>query len=142
MRAHQMDHLVTLRRAMDYMDEHFAELLTVEDVAAHSGYSLYHFLRSFRKVYGETPAAYLARRRIERAKHLLREPCQVTDVAFAVGFASLGSFSATFRKMTGMSPREFRAAAAMEANQSPAPACFMQRWSRPITGRNTAILEK
>lgn len=125
------------------MDGHFAELLTVRDVAAHSGYSLYHFLRSFREAYGETPAAYLARRRIERAKHLLREPeRQVTDVAFAVGFASLGSFSATFRKMTGTSPREFRASATREASQLGAPACFMQRWSRPIASENTAILEK
>ena len=74
------------------MDRHYAEPLSLEFVAQQAGYSRFHFLRAFRKAYGETPRAYLTRRRIERARDLLRSAnLTVTEICHMVGFSSLGS---------------------------------------------------
>lgn len=103
------DVLVHLRRARDHMDRHFAEPVDLDHLAALAGMSKYHFLRSFAATYGVTPLAYLAERRIERAQDLLRATnLTVTEVCFAVGYASLGSFSSRFTEIVGETPREFR----------------------------------
>ncbi len=67
-----------------------------------------HFSRRFRAIYGETPYAYLMTRRVERAKALLRQGFSVTDACFAVGSTSLGSFSARFSEIVGVSPSQYR----------------------------------
>src|SRR6266540_2437597 len=98
-----------LRAARDMMDAAFAEPIDLEGLAQRAGYSRYHFLRSFRDAYGETPRAYLTRRRIERAKELLRSAnLTVTEVCFLVGFSSLGSFSARFSELVGATPTQYR----------------------------------
>jgi AraC-like DNA-binding protein len=87
------------------MDRHFAEPLDLDRLAAESGFSKFHFARSFKDAYGETPAQYLTRRRVERAKDLLRRAnLTVTEVCMLVGFSSLGSFSTRFSELVGMSP--------------------------------------
>jgi AraC-like DNA-binding protein len=69
-----------------------------------------HFSRRFRETYGETPYSYLMTRRIERAKALLRRgQLGVTDVCFAVGWSSVGSFSTRFMELVGESPSSYRA---------------------------------
>ena len=69
-----------------------------------------HFSRRFREAYAETPYSYLMTRRIERAKALLRRgDLSVTDVCFAVGWTSLGSFSARFTELVGETPSMYRA---------------------------------
>ena len=79
------------------MDRRFAEPLDLSQVAAHAGFSKFYFVRAFKDAYGETPANYLSRRRVERAKDLLRSAnLTVTEVCALVGFASLGSFSSRF----------------------------------------------
>jgi AraC-like DNA-binding protein len=79
------------------MDLRFAEPLDIDQMAAHAGFSKFHFARAFKEAYGETPAYYLTRRRMERAKDLLRSAnLTVTEVCMLVGFSSLGSFSAFF----------------------------------------------
>ena len=84
-----------LRRARDHIDRHFAEPLDVDALARVANISPSHFVRSFSAAFGETPIRYLTRRRIERAQDLLRHAnLTVTEVCTAVGFASLGSFSA------------------------------------------------
>ncbi|HEY1830273.1 MAG TPA: AraC family transcriptional regulator [Acidimicrobiales bacterium] len=94
-----------LRQARDLMDRHFAEPLDLDRLAAESGFSKFHFARSFKDAYGETPAQYLTRRRVERAKDLLRRAnLTVTEVCMLVGFSSLGSFSTRFSELVGMSP--------------------------------------
>jgi AraC-like DNA-binding protein len=67
-----VDREKALRRARDLMDRHFAEPLDLKAIAAEAGYSRFHFGRAFSDMYGETPGAYLSRRRVERAKDLLR----------------------------------------------------------------------
>ena len=92
-----IDELRRLRRARDRMDREYAQPLDVPALARTALMSPGHFSRRFREAYSETPYSYLMTRRIERAKALLRRgDLSVTDVCFAVGCTSLGSFSARF----------------------------------------------
>lgn len=121
------DVLVHLRRARDRVDRDYAQPLDVEDLARTAGISKYHFHRLFTATYGVTPAAYLSRRRIERAQDLLRATnLTVTEVCYAVGFSSLGSFSARFRAVVGEGPREFQRRWGAEAPRI--PGCFVLMW--------------
>jgi AraC-like DNA-binding protein len=105
-----MARLRAMRLAKDAMDRDWADSdLDLDAVAAYAGYSRYHFVRAFKAAYGETPGQYLSRRRIERAEELLRSAnLSVTEICMLVGFTSLGTFSARFKKQTGMSPSEYR----------------------------------
>lgn len=98
-----------LRRARDHIDRDYAAPLDLDQLARVAGVSKYHFARSFEATYGETPIRYLTRRRIERAQDLLRVAnLTVTEVCTAVGFASLGSFSARFTAVVGENPVAYR----------------------------------
>jgi AraC-like DNA-binding protein len=122
------DQVVHLRRARDLMDARYAEPLDLGDMAAAAGFSRFHFAREFRSVFGETPGAYLSRRRVERAKDLLTHVnLTVTEICMVVGFASLGSFSRRFRELVGCSPSEYRRRAAPPA----IPGCVVMAWARP-----------
>jgi len=82
--------------------------------------------------YGETPANYLTRRRVERAKDLLRSAnLTVTEVCMLVGFSSLGSFSSRFSELVGLPPRAFQRASATRGGSPPVPGCFLMDWARP-----------
>jgi AraC-like DNA-binding protein len=105
-----LEELRRLRRARDRMDREYAEPLDVASVARTALMSPGHFSRRFRQAYSETPYSYLMTRRIERAKALLRRgDLSVTDVCFAVGCTSLGSFSARFTELVGETPSAYRA---------------------------------
>lgn len=109
--AATLDELKRLRRARDRMDREYAEPLDVAALARTALMSTAHFSRRFKEAYSETPYSYLMTRRIERAKALLRHgDLNVTDVCFAVGCTSLGSFSARFTELVGMTPRAYREA--------------------------------
>jgi AraC-like DNA-binding protein len=121
-----------LRSARDLMDLRYAEPLDLDQMAAEAGFSKFHFARSFKDAYGETPANYLTRRRVERAKDLLRSAnLTVTEVCMLVGFSSLGSFSTRFSELVGMSPIAFQRASAARGGPPPIPGCFLMDWSRP-----------
>jgi AraC-like DNA-binding protein len=101
--------LARLRSTKDLIDRALGEPLDVRRLAAHAGYSRFYFIRAFRKAYGETPAQYLARRRIERACDLLAVAnLTVREVAELVGFTNLGAFSSRFKKRVGVAPSEYR----------------------------------
>ena len=83
--------------ARDAMDRAYAEPLDVPALAQIAHVSQAHFTRTFRATFDETPHRYLQRRRVERAMFLLRETDRsATDICFAVGFGSLGTFSRTY----------------------------------------------
>jgi AraC-like DNA-binding protein len=125
----------SLRSARDLIDRRFADDLDLSAMASEAGFSKFHFARAFKDTYGETPANYLTRRRIERAKDLLRSAnLTVTEVCMLVGFSSLGSFSSRFSELVGMSPRAFQRASAARGGPPPIPGCFMMEWSRPRPG--------
>ena len=116
------------------MDRAYAEPLDLNALADAAGCSRFHFLRSSRAAYGETPGAYPTRRRVERAKDLLRvTTLSVTEICFLVGFASLGSFSARFARLAGCSPSAYREAAVRRGGPPPIPGCMVLMWTRPLT---------
>jgi AraC-like DNA-binding protein len=118
-----------LRRARDRIDRDYAGQIGIPALAAEAGYSREHFIRAFRTAYGETPGRYRTRRRVERACELLRSAnLTVTEICYLVGFASLGSFSARFAEVTGMSPTAYRRAAAERGGPAPIPGCFVLMW--------------
>jgi len=130
---------VYLRHAKDLIDRCYAEPLDVPRLARAALASEAHFIRSFKRAFGETPHQYLQRRRIERACELLRESDRpVTEVCLDVGFRSLGSFSAAFRRIVGEAPIAYRERA-RAAPPPHVPACFTLMWTRPAGG---ALSEK
>ncbi len=124
--------LPALRRARDLIDREYAEPLDLDAMAREAGYSRFHFARAFSAAYGETPRAYLTRRRIERAKTLLRTAnLSVTEICFLVGFSSLGSFSSRFRDLVGQTPSRYRDDAVARTGVPPIPGCVVLMWTRP-----------
>jgi AraC-like DNA-binding protein len=118
-----------LRQVRDQIDRDYAEPVGIPALAAAAGYSTTHFIRAFRAAYGETPGAYRTRRRVERACELLRSVnLSVTEICHAVGFTSLGSFSARFTGLMGQSPSAYRAEAARRGGPAPIPGCFALMW--------------
>ena len=98
-----------LRRARDFIEGHLDQDVTLERVARAACLSSFHFHRSFRRAFGETPRDYVTRRRLERAGDLLDEGhLPVTEICLAVGFESLGSFSAAFHRWAGVPPSRYR----------------------------------
>ena len=131
-----IEELSRLRRARDRMDRDYAQPLDVPALARTALMSPAHFSRRFREAYNETPYSYLMTRRIERAKALLRRgDLSVTEVCFAVGAASLGSFSARFTELVGETPSTYRARNHDELRV--VPACQTMVLSRPRRGRGS-----
>jgi transcriptional regulator GlxA family with amidase domain len=98
-----------LQTARTLLDRSCAAPDSLEQLAARLGVSRYHLIRAFRRAWGVTPHQYRTRQRIERAKALLAtSDLTVTEICFAVGFQSPGSFSALFRRAAGQSPRGYR----------------------------------
>jgi AraC family transcriptional regulator len=97
------------RRILQFMEEHLAENIALHELADLVQLSPYHFLRSFKQAFGEPPHRYWTRQRIERAKTLLADPrTPITEVAFDVGYGGTSAFSASFRRLTGLTPTEYR----------------------------------
>ena len=130
--------LLLLRRVRDRIDRDFAEPLDVDALARGVNMSAGHLSRQFKQAYGEPPYSYLMTRRIERAMTLLRRgDLNVTDVCFAVGFSSLGTFSTRFTELVGVSPSVYRS----EAAQATAgmPSCVAKRVTKPVRNREAPM---
>ena len=126
--------LARLRRARDRMDREYATPLDVASIARVAWMSPAHFQRQFRAAYGETPYSYLMTRRIERAMALLRRgDLSVTEVCFAVGCSSLGTFSTRFTELAGMPPSSYRSQAARAT--AGMPPCVAKQVTRPVRNR-------
>jgi AraC family transcriptional regulator len=98
-----------LQRVLDKMRAELATDLDLHTIAAESGYSRTHFLRTFRASTGYSPHQWLTRLRIEEAKTLLQKASHsLIDIALDCGFSSHGHFSSTFRRIVGVTPREYR----------------------------------
>ena len=123
--------LAVLRRVRDRMDREYAEPLDVPELARAAFMSTGHFARSFRAAFGETPYSYLMTRRIERAKALLRgSDLTVTEVCFAVGCTSLGSFSSRFTEVVGETPTAYRGRYHYQGGNI--PSCVAKMLTRPL----------
>ncbi len=131
-----------LLRAKDRMDAASDEDWPVRRLARVSGVSEAHFARSFKQAFGLPPHRYLLTRRIERATALLRDTdLSITEIAFATGWGSLGTFGRTFRDITGESPSAIRARWRATTHElGRVPACVLSAAHRP--GLTIAVSEK
>ena len=121
-----------LLRAKDLADAHYFEPLSVADMATAAGLSAAPFSRQFNATFGESPHQYLLTRRLERAAELLRTTdWSIATVCFAVGAESVGSFTASFHRIYGLSPSSYRRRWPPAARLVRIPRCVAQAYSRP-----------
>ena len=138
--AQRLNDLAWLRRVRDRIDREYAQPLDVEALAPGAHMSAGHLSRQFRLAYGESPYAYLMTRRIERAMALLRRgDLSVTEVCFAVGCSSLGTFSTRFTELVGMAPSAYRRRATVAA--AGIQSCVAKQVTRPIRNREARVTE-
>ncbi|WP_327291409.1 helix-turn-helix transcriptional regulator [Streptomyces sp. NBC_01198] len=154
MQAQRLAVLARLRRVRDRIDREYAQPLNVAALARDVNMPAGHLSRQFRAAYGKSPYAYLMTRRIERATALLRRgDLSVTEVCFAVGCASLGTFTTRFTELACMPPpgafrRQAADVAADHADAAGAardagaaikvegmPACMAEQVPRPVRNR-------
>jgi transcriptional regulator GlxA family with amidase domain len=135
--AQRLRDLARLRRVRDRIDRDHAQPLDVEALARGINVSAGHLSRQFKLAYGESPYSYLMTRRIERAMALLRcGDLSVTDVCFAVGCSSLGTFSTRFTELVGVPPSVYRDGAG--GTLTGMPSCVAKRVTRPIRKREAS----
>jgi AraC-like DNA-binding protein len=139
--AQHLRDLARLRRVRDRIDREYAQPLDVEALARGAHISAGHLSREFRRAYGESPYGYLMTRRIERAMALLRGgDLSVTEVCFAVGCSSLGTFSTRFTELVGVPPSVYRRQ--MASTAAGMPSCVEKQVTRPIRNREALATER
>lgn len=103
------EYMETVMGACNYINQHYQENITLEEVASVSGFSKFHFTRIFKQCMDMTFYEYLNERRITKAEELLYTTVlSVTDIAMQSGFSSISAFNRTFKTMKGCSPSEYR----------------------------------
>lgn len=121
-------------RAKLFIDARYADAINLDDIADEAYFSKYHFIRLFKKAYGKTPHQYLIKVRVDAAMLLLQKGLPVQEVCFAVGFDSVSSFSALFKKLLKQSPlmwQQSQQQRAAEMARTPlkfVPNCFAENY--------------
>ena len=129
--AGKLRDIASIRRVRDRIDRDYAEALNVEELARGAHISAGHLSREFSRIYGESPYSYLMTRRIERAMTLLRRgDLSVTEICFAVGYSSLGTFSTRFTELAGVPPSVYRRTYSSSA--AGIPPCLAKQVTRPV----------
>ena len=135
---HRLRTLVELRRVRDRIDREYAEPLDVEALARGAHMSAGHLSREFRRAFGESPYSYLMTRRIERAMALLRQgDLSVTEICFAVGCASLGTFTTRFTELVGVPPGTYRRES--RGDMAGVAPCVVKQVTRPVRNREAPV---
>ena len=138
--AQHLRDLARLRRVRDRIDREYAQPLDVEALASGIHMSAGHLSRQFKLAYGESPYSYLMTRRIERAMTLLRRgDLSITEICFAVGCASLGTFTTRFTELVGISPGTYRRQEAQATMGI--PSCMAKQVTRPVRNREAPPTE-
>jgi AraC-like DNA-binding protein len=138
--AQHLRDLAWLRRVRDRIDREYAQPLDVEALARGVHMSAGHLSREFRLAFGESPYGYLMTRRVERAMALLRRgDLSVTEVCFAVGCSSLGTFSSRFTELVGMPPSTYRRNEGLAT--AGMPSCVAKQVTRPVRNREAPVTE-
>ena len=105
----QKEYLQKFNDVLDYIDSHYTEELTLDDIADFSGFSKYHFTRLFKQYTDSTFYDYLSFRRIKSAEELLANPeLSITEIALQSGFSSISTFNRIFKQKKGCTPSEYR----------------------------------
>lgn len=122
-----------LVQAKLFIDARYAENIDLDNIADEVYSSKFHFIRQFKSIYRKTPHQYLIAVRLEKARELLKSGMLVSDVCYAVGFESPGSFSTLFKRMEGITPSAYLKQQQLikeEMKASPLsfiPACFAEK---------------
>ena len=102
-----MDYYFVIQKALDYIEQHLYEDISIENVASEVSFSIPHFYRIFSSVVGETPKSYIRKRRISNSALMLKESkLKICDIAFKTGFESHEVFIRAFKKMYGVVPKQ------------------------------------
>ncbi|GAL16541.1 transcriptional regulator AraC family [Vibrio maritimus] len=99
---------ILIRQSKAFMEQHHSENIELNDLAKAAFMSRFHYVRVFKQLYGVTPRSYLRDLRINKAKLLLQQGLSITETCYSVGYESLATFSNTFRKCTGQSPKHYQ----------------------------------
>ena len=116
-----------------FIDNNYSENIDLSNIADEAFFSKFHFIRQFKKIYGQTPHQYLKTVRIEKAMQLLRTNLPVSETCYAVGFESLGSFSMLFKRIVGITPSAYLSqqqqikAQILKAPLNFIPGCFAEK---------------
>jgi AraC-like DNA-binding protein len=94
--------------AREFLTASYDAPVFLQSAARVAGMSSFHFLRSFARVFDETPGGYVQRLRLDRARERLARGAAVTDVCFDLGYSSLGTFSTLFSRRVGVSPAKWQ----------------------------------
>jgi len=106
---HQDHHDRNIKKAQEYLHEHFNTVFTIDDLARRLGMSVRNFNRRFKQATGETPLGYLHKLRINCAKQLLETDYKsVQEVCYEVGYDDVQFFRKIFRRYTGLAPRAYK----------------------------------
>ena len=107
--VYSKDYLITqVMETKQFIDTNFAENLDLDVLAKKAYLSKFHFIRSFKNIYGVTPHQYLISVRIKEAKRLLSNNITIAESCAATGFESTTSFIGLFKKITGITPDLYR----------------------------------
>jgi AraC family transcriptional regulator len=99
------------KRVADYIEEHLADTIRLATLAGMVRLSPFHFARAFRQSFGVPPHRFHNSRRIERAKALLADDTlSMTEIGLRLGFSESSAFATSFRKLTGLTPSDYRRA--------------------------------
>ena len=98
-----------LRRVRDFLDAHFADSISLVELARIAGMSAFHLIRQFRRYYGVPPHRYLDLVRVQRAKLMLQQGARISDTAFATGFSDQSHLTRQFKRVLGVTPGSYSA---------------------------------
>lgn len=101
--------LLTIEKGIEYLNKHFNEQITIDDIAEYVGYSKFYFCRRFKEITGYTVTTYINMKKIKYAKNLLNtSDMNINEIALKCGFNSVTYFSTTFKKYMGINPSDIK----------------------------------